>query len=97
MRSSISRRMLAVHMLLVRQPPPKGRAHMLRIESGMADCPALRPNGPWFGQSAIVAQTVRACTELVKVPNFLRDLLAKPAGLTREPTCNESRPPPLYR
>jgi hypothetical protein len=70
---------------------------MLRIESGMADCPGMRPDGPWSGQSAVVAQSVRACIELVKVPVFLRDLLAKPVGLTREPTCNESRPPPLYR
>jgi hypothetical protein len=30
-----------------------------------------------------------------KVSGFLVDLLAKPAGLTREPTYNRSRPP-LY-
>jgi hypothetical protein len=43
----------------------------------------------------VVEQMVRACAELVRVPSFLRDLLAKFAGLTREPTCNGSRPP-LY-
>jgi hypothetical protein len=32
---------------------------------------------------------------IVSVPDFLRDLLAKNAGLTRELTCNGSRPP-LY-
>jgi hypothetical protein len=41
-------------------------------------------------------RTVRACAESVRVPSFLRDLLAKPAGLTRKPTCNGSRPPLLY-
>jgi hypothetical protein len=49
------------------------------------------------GQSAVVAPTVRACAESVRVPSFLRDLLAKTAGLAREMTCNGSRPPPLYR
>jgi hypothetical protein len=33
-------------MLLVRQPPPKCRGHMLSEEKGGADGPALRPNGP---------------------------------------------------
>jgi hypothetical protein len=56
-----------------------------------------RPNGPRSGRSVMVARTVRACAESVRVPSFLQDLLAKSAGLTREPTCNGSRPPPLYR
>jgi hypothetical protein len=40
-------------------------------------------------------RTVRACAESVRVLSFLRDLLANPAGLNRELTCNGSRPP-LY-
>jgi hypothetical protein len=46
-------------------------------------------------RSTIAARTIRACTESVRVPDFLRDLLAKHAGLTREPTCNGSRPPTI--
>jgi hypothetical protein len=49
------------------------------------------------GRSAVVARTVRACAESVRVPSFSWDLLAKTAGLARETTCNRSRPPPLYR
>jgi hypothetical protein len=37
---------------------------------------------------------VRACAESVTTPRFLQDLLAKPAGLTRGPTCNGYRHPP---
>ena len=35
----VSRRVLALHMLLVRQPPPKSRGHMLRtkITTGRSD------------------------------------------------------------
>jgi hypothetical protein len=47
------------------------------------------------GRSAVTARTVRACAESVRVLDFLRDLLAKPTELTREPTCKGSRPP-LY-
>jgi hypothetical protein len=54
---------------------------------------ALRPDGPQSILSAIAARTVRAYTESVKVLDFLRDLLVKHVGLTREPTCNGSRPP----
>ena len=71
-------------MLLVGQPSPIGRWHMLSIENDLADVARS-------GLSAIVAQTVHACTKSVRVPDFLRDLLAKPAGLTRKPTCNGSR------
>jgi hypothetical protein len=46
------------------------------------------------GRSAVVARMVRTCAESVRVPSFLRDLLAKTAGLSRETTCNRSRPPP---
>jgi hypothetical protein len=70
---------------------------MLIIESGMVDGLALRPDDPRSGRSAVVARTVRACAESVRVPVFLQDLLAKPIGLTQEPTCNGSKPPPLYR
>jgi hypothetical protein len=54
-------------MLLVRQPPPKGRGHMLRTEIDRADSPRVRR---------------------IRVPSFLRDLLAKSMGLIRETTCN---------
>ena len=70
-----------VHMLLLRQPPPKGKGHMLRAQIDRAD-------GPWSGQSIVVARTVRACVESVSVPNSSRDLLAKT-------TCSGSIPP-LY-
>jgi hypothetical protein len=62
-----------------------------------ADGPALRANGPWSGLYAVAAWTIHACAKSVRVLDFLRDLLAKPVGLTRGPTFNRSRPPPLYR
>jgi hypothetical protein len=62
-----------------------------------ADGPALRPDGLWFEMSTVAVWTVHVCARLVKVLDFLWDLLAKPVGLTREPTCNRSRPSPLYR
>jgi hypothetical protein len=39
-----------------------------------------------------VARTVHAHAESVWIPSFLRDLLAKSAGLTRENACNGSGP-----
>jgi hypothetical protein len=45
------------------------------------------------GRSVVVARTVRACVESIRIPSLLRDLLVKSAGLTRETTSNESRPP----
>jgi hypothetical protein len=71
-------------MLLVCQLSPKGRGHMLKAEKSSADGPALRPDGPRSGRSAVVARTVRACAESVRVPSFSRDLLPKTTGLTRE-------------
>jgi hypothetical protein len=65
-------------MLLVHQPSPKGRGHMLEAKRGRADGPAQRPDGPRSRLSAVVAQTVRACAESVRVPSFSRDLLPKP-------------------
>jgi hypothetical protein len=56
----------------------------------------LRPDGPRSGLSAVATRTVCVCAELVMVLDFLQELLAKHARLTREPTCNGSRPPPLY-
>jgi hypothetical protein len=70
---------------------------MLEVKLSSADSPALRPDGPRSGQSAVVARTVRARAESVRVPSFSRDLLPKTAGLTRETVGNGSRPPPLYR
>jgi hypothetical protein len=49
---------------------------MLNAKKSSAD-------GPWSGQSAVVARTVRACAESVRVPSFSRDLLPKTTGLTR--------------
>jgi hypothetical protein len=43
-------------------------------------------------RSALVVRTVRARAELVRVPSFLRDLLAKTADLARGMDCNGSRP-----
>jgi hypothetical protein len=41
-------------MLLVRQPSPKGRGHMLKAKKSLADGLALRPDGPRWrrGRSA---------------------------------------------
>jgi hypothetical protein len=70
---------------------------MLSIEKVLANGPALRPDGLRFGLSTVVARTIHACTKSVRVLDFLPDLLARPARLTQEPTCDGSRPPPLYR
>jgi hypothetical protein len=48
---------------------------------------------PKVGWSTVAAWMVRACTESVRIPRFLRDLLPIFARLAREPTCNGSRPP----
>jgi hypothetical protein len=53
-------------MILVRQPPPKGRGHMLNTENSSADGLALRPDGPRYRRHAVVARTVRACAESVR-------------------------------
>jgi hypothetical protein len=63
------------------------RTYVEHGKENLADGLALRPDDAWSGLSAVVAPTV--------CPNFLRELLAKPAGLTRELTCNRSRHP-LY-
>jgi hypothetical protein len=47
------------------------------------------------GRSVVVARTVRACAESVRILSLLWDLLVKSAGLTRETTSDESIPP-LY-
>jgi hypothetical protein len=84
-------------MLLVRQPSPKGRGAYVGHQKYLADGPALMPDGSRSGQSAVVARTVRACAESVRVPSFSRDLLPKTVGLTRKTVGNGSRPPLLYR
>jgi hypothetical protein len=61
-----------------------GCMYLLKAKKSLTDGPALRPDGPRPGQSAVVAQTVRACAESVRVPSFSRDLLPKIAGLTRK-------------
>ena len=57
---------------------------MLEVKLSSAASPALRPDGPRSGRSAVAARTVRARAESVRVPSFSRDLLPKTAGLTRE-------------
>jgi hypothetical protein len=42
-------------MLLVRQPPPKGRGHMLNTKNVLANGPALRSDSLWYGLSAVAA------------------------------------------
>jgi hypothetical protein len=66
---------------------------VLRTESSIGGLsgPEAGPNGSWSGRSVVVTQTIRAYAESVRVLIFLRDLLAKPAGVTREPTCNGYR------
>jgi len=71
-------------MLLVRQPSPKGRGAYVRTQNDREDGPARRPDGPRSGPSAVVARTVRACAESVRVPSFSRDLLPKTMGLTQK-------------
>jgi hypothetical protein len=66
-------------MLLVHQPSPKGRGAYVEHQKE----PRGR-SGPEAGRSAVVAWTVRACAESVRVPSFLQDLLPKTTGLTRE-------------
>jgi hypothetical protein len=43
----------------------------------------------------VVARTVRACAESIRVPSFSWDLLSKTTRLAQETTCSGSRPP-LY-
>jgi hypothetical protein len=64
-------------------------------QNDRANGPAQRPDSLQSGLSVIALWIVHACSESVKVPDFLWDLLVKPVGLTQEPTCNGSRPP-LY-
>jgi hypothetical protein len=69
----------------------------VRTQNDRADGPARRPDGPRSGPSAVVARTVRACAESVRVPSFSRVLLPKTTGLTQKTVGNGSRPLPLYR
>jgi hypothetical protein len=52
----------------------------------------VRHSGPDAGRSALVACTIRARVELVRVPSFLQDLLAKTTELAWEMDCNGSIP-----
>jgi hypothetical protein len=61
----------------------------------LADGPALTPDGLRSRLSAVAAQTVRAYIKSFRILDFLRDLIAKPVGLTQKPICNGSRLP-LY-
>jgi hypothetical protein len=66
---------------------------MLGARKGWADDPALGLDSPRSRQSALVVRTVRA--ESVRIPSFLRDLLAKTTDLARDTNCNGSKSP-LY-
>jgi hypothetical protein len=68
---------------------------LLGTKMDRTDGPTLRPDGLRSGQSTLVARTDHAHVESVRVPSFLRDLLAKTTELARETDCNGSRPP-LY-
>jgi hypothetical protein len=57
---------------------------VLEAKKGLADGPALRPDGPRSGLSAVAARTIRACAETVRVSSFSRDLLPKTMGLTQK-------------
>jgi hypothetical protein len=41
----------------------KSHGHILSTRNILVDSPALRPDGPPFGRSTVVARTVRACVE----------------------------------
>jgi hypothetical protein len=69
----------------------------LSTKNVLANDLALRPDGPRPELSVVAAQTVPAYAKLVRVLDFLHDLLPKHEGLTQEPTCNGSKPPPLHR
>jgi hypothetical protein len=57
---------------------------MLEAKKGLTDGPALRPDDPRSGLSAVVARMVHACVETVRVPSFSWDLLPKTVGLTQK-------------
>jgi hypothetical protein len=87
----------ALSALQLSLSPDVLREVIVRTQNDRADGPARRPDGPRSGPSAVVARTVRACAESVRVPSFSQDLLPKTAGLTRKLVGSGSRPPPLYR
>jgi hypothetical protein len=60
-------------------------SELLSTILSLADGPALRPDGPRSGQSALVGRTVRACAEQFRVPSFVLCLLARFAELARNP------------
>jgi hypothetical protein len=51
---------------------------MLSVRMDRADGPVKRLDVPRSRQSALVVRTVRTHVESVRVPSFLRELLAKP-------------------
>jgi hypothetical protein len=58
----------------------KSPCMVLSSKKSSADGPAPRPDGPRSGLSAVVARTIRARAESVRVPSFSRDLLPKTTG-----------------
>jgi hypothetical protein len=67
-------------------------AHARFVPVGSKKRPRGRPDGPQSGLSTVVARTVHACAEIVKVPSFSRDLLSKTVELTRKSVRSGSRP-----
>jgi hypothetical protein len=58
-------KVLAVHILFVRQPPLKGREAYVNTKNVLANGPALRPNGPRSGLSAMHSDMDRACVRRI--------------------------------
>jgi hypothetical protein len=76
---------------------PEGCRKVLSTRNVLAHGPDLRSDDPWSEQFTVVARTVRACAESVRVSSFSRDLLAKTVRLARKITCNGSIHSPLYK
>jgi hypothetical protein len=70
---------------------PDTTMYLMSLKTVLAHGPVLRPYDPRSRLFIVVARTVHACAESVKVPDFLWVVLAKSVGLTQEPTCNRSR------
>jgi hypothetical protein len=62
------------HHALPAEPPPKAP---VEHQNRLADGPTLRRNGPRSKLSALVARTVLAHVESVRILSFLRDELEK--------------------
>jgi hypothetical protein len=59
-------------------------------KKGLADGPALRPDGPRFGLSVVVARTIRACAETVRVPSSFCNYLTRRRNLSFSPALSSN-------